>query len=278
MTPRPRLARLARRPLTLLGGVLVALVVMAALLAPVLTPYPGHAGLEIHVAQKLRPPSLAHPFGTDELGRDVLTRVVYGARVSLTAGVGIVLLTVAIGVPLGALAGYREDWLSGLIMRVADVFMSVPYLALALGLGAALGADLLHASIAVAIPWWPWYARVVRSQVLALRRSPFVEAARALGRTDAAIVFRHILPNCTGVILVQATLQLGLAILTVGALGFLGLGARPPTPEWGLMIATGRNFLPTWWWPALFPGALLFVAVLGFNLLGDALRDLVARD
>jgi len=254
----------------------VALVLGLALVADIVAP--AATGGRINMLQKLQPPSASHPFGTDELGRDVFTRVIHGARVSLASGLGIVLLTVAIGVPLGAMAGYRDGWWSGLIMRVADIFMSVPYLALALGLAAALGADLVHASIAVAIPWWPWYARVVRSQVLTLRRSAFVEAARALGRGDAGIIVRHILPNCAGVIIVQATLQLGLAILTVGALGFLGLGARPPVPEWGLMIATGRNFLPGWWWPALFPGLLLFVTVLGFNLLGDGLRDAIAGD
>ena len=267
-----------RHPLTLLGLLLIGGVTLLALLADVVTPYPEHAGLKINMGEKLRPPSARHPFGTDELGRDVLTRVIYGARVSVAAGVSIVVLTALLGVPLGAIAGYRDNWLSSAIMRTADVFMSVPYLALALGLAAALGADIVHASIAVAIPWWPWYARVVRSQVLTLRGSAFVEAARALGRSDATIVFRHILPNCAGVIVVQATLQLGLAILTVGALGFLGMGARPPMPEWGLMIATGRNFLPTWWWPALFPGVLLFATVLGFNLVGDGLRDLIAGD
>jgi peptide/nickel transport system permease protein len=260
------------------GAVLVAVVLALAVLADVVTPYPGSDGGRINMLEKLKPPSARHPFGTDELGRDVLTRVIHGARVSLAAGVGIVIVTLAIGVPLGAIAGYRDGWWSGVIMRVADMFMSVPYLALALGLAAALGADLVHASIAVALPWWPWYARVVRSQVLTLRRSAFVEAARALGRGDSAIIVRHILPNCLGVIIVQATLQLGLAILTVGALGFLGLGARPPVPEWGLMIATARNFLPTWWWPALFPGLLLFVTVLGFNLLGDGLRDAISPE
>ena len=264
------------RPLTMIVAILVALVLALALLADFVAP--TQEGGRINMLQKLKPPSARHPFGTDELGRDVLTRVIHGARVSLASGLGIVLLTVAIGVPLGAIAGYRDGWSSAVIMRVADMFMSVPYLALALGLAAALGADLVHASIAVAIPWWPWYARVVRSQVLTLRRRAFVEAARALGRGDAGIIFRHILPNCAGVIVVQATLQLGLAILTVGALGFLGLGARPPVPEWGLMIATARNFLPAWWWPALFPGILLFVTVLGFNLLGDGLRDALARD
>jgi peptide/nickel transport system permease protein len=275
---RPVVDRARRHPLTLFGLFLIGGVALLALLADVVTPYPEHAGLKINMAEKLHPPSPGHPFGTDELGRDVLTRVIYGARVSVTAGIGIVVLTALLGVPLGAIAGYRDDWLSGAIMRTADVFMSVPYLALALGLAAALGADIVHASIAVAIPWWPWYARVVRSQVLTLRSSAFVEAARAVGRSDAAIVFRHILPNCAGVIVVQATLQLGLAILAVGALGFLGMGARPPMPEWGLMIATGRNFLPTWWWPALFPGVLLFATVLGFNLVGDGLRDLIAGD
>jgi peptide/nickel transport system permease protein len=270
--------RLLRRPLARLGFALVGLAVVMAALADVVTPYPEHAGLKINMTEKLRAPSRAHLFGTDELGRDVFSRVIYGARVSILAGVAIVIVTALVGVPLGAIAGYREDWLSAAIMRVADVFMSVPYLALALGLAAALGADIVHASLAVAIPWWPWYARVVRSQVLTLRASPFVEAARALGRSETAIVFRHVLPNCAGVIVVQGTLQVGLAILTVGALGFLGLGARPPMPEWGVMIATGRHLLPTWWWPALFPGLFLFVTVLGFNLVGDGLRDLIAGD
>jgi peptide/nickel transport system permease protein len=267
-----------RRVLACVGGVLIGCSALVATLADVITPYPEHARLKIDVAQKLRPPSREHVFGTDELGRDVFTRVVYGTRVSVVAGLAIVIVTALVGVPLGAIAGYREDWLSAGIMRLADIFMSIPYLALALGLAAALGADIVHASLAVAIPWWPWYARVVRSQVLTLRESAFVEAARALGRSETAIVFRHVLPNCAGVVIVQATLQVGLAILTVGALGFLGLGARPPMPEWGVMIATGRNFLPTWWWPALFPGVFLFVTVLAFNLAGDGLRDALAGD
>jgi peptide/nickel transport system permease protein len=255
------------------GGLLTGLLVGVALGVPAMAGRLGESATRIDLSRKLELPSRAHWLGTDELGRDVTGRVLMGARISLAGGLGIVALTAAIGVPLGLLSGYYPARLGEVIMRVADLFLAVPYIPLAMALAAALGPSLVNAVIAAATPWWPWYARVIRAEVLSLRERAFVDAARALGCSTPRILVRHILPACVPLILVQATLQVGLAILTLAALSFLGLGPRPPVPELGLMIALARNFLPDWWWLTVAPGVAIALSVFAFNLLGDGLRD-----
>jgi len=264
---------LRRQQLLVAGGGLAALVVSATLAAPWLASFPADAGGRVNLAQRLESPSRTHWLGTDELGRDVFSRILYGTRISLAGGGGIVLLTALIGVPLGVLAGYYSGRFGESIMRAADLFMSIPYVPLAMALAAALGPSLSNAVIASAIPWWPWYARVIRAEVLSLRERSFVDAARAIGCSNGRIMVRHILPGCIPLILVQVTLQVGLAILTLAALSFLGLGPRPPTPELGLMISLARNFLPNRWWLTVAPGLAIALVVFAFNLLGDGMRD-----
>jgi peptide/nickel transport system permease protein len=216
---------------------------------------------------------LTHPFGTDEAGRDILSRVIFGAPISLQIGVLVIVLTLAIGVPLGVWAGYAGGLLDELIMRVTDMFLSFPPLLLALVISAVLGPSLTNSMIAIAIAWWPWYTRLTRGQVISLKERPFVEAARATGVTGLKIMFRHILPNSLTPIVVQASLDFGSVILTAASLSFLGLGAQPPTPEWGLMISTGRYYFLDHWYLATFPGLSILATVLAFNLMSDGLRE-----
>ncbi|MGQ9600723.1 MAG: nickel transporter permease [Anaerolineae bacterium] len=255
-----------------LGLVILILLVLAAVFAPILAP----AGpTQIVLPNKLLPPSLAHPFGTDDLGRDVLSRVIYGGRISLASGAIVVLLAMLLGVALGLVAGYWGGVIDGVVMRVSDVFLSFPRLVLAMAIAASLGAGLINGMIAVALSWWPWYARLVRSQMLSLKQADFVTAASSIGASHGRIIMRHLLPNIIGLIAVQSSLDLGYAILFTASLSFIGLGAQPPTPEWGAMISQGRNYMLTHWWYPTFPGLAIFVAVLGANLFGDTLRDIL---
>jgi peptide/nickel transport system permease protein len=221
------------------------------------------------------PPSREHLFGTDWLGRDVFSRVILGARIALEVSVLVVSLAILVGVPLGAVAGYRRGWADGLIMRVTDLFLAFPPLLLAMAIVAALGPGLENAALALVISWWPWYARLARGLAVSLREWPFVVAARAMGIRERTIVLRHIVPNSLGPIVVQATIDLGTVILAAGSLAFIGLGARPPAPDWGLMVAEGRQYLLEQWWLSTFPGLAIFVAVLAFNLVGDVLLRLL---
>jgi peptide/nickel transport system permease protein len=193
----------------------------------------------------------------------------------LGLGVAVVFATAVLGIPLGLIAGYFGGKMDELVMRIGDIFLAIPYLLLVIAIVLATGRGLGKLVIAIALPWWPWYARVVRSEVVQLKEMGFVEAARAVGASNIRIIFYHILPNVLNVAIVQASVQIGRAILAVGAMGFLGLGVRPPQTEWGLMISIGREFMPTWWWIACFPGAAIFLLGLGFNLLGDGLRDIL---
>lgn len=262
-----------RDRLAVLGLVLVTVLVLMAVFAPLLAPYPDQGAGTADVAARNLPPGWAHWLGTDTVGRDVLSRILYGSRPALLTSLAVVVLAVAIGVPLGLVAGFRGGRLDELIMRVADMFLAFPPLLLAMVIVALLGPSLLHASIALVISWWPWYTRLVRGVAQSLRERPFVEGARTLGLRDATIMWRHILPNCASPILVQATVDIGTVILSAGSLAFIGLGAQPPTADWGLMVAEGRSAIFTQWWLSAAPGAAIFLAVLGFNLLGDALRD-----
>ena len=265
----------ARSASSMLGLVIVVLFLAVAAAGPWIVPYPEDARGAVHLDQKLQPPGRTHWFGTDEVGNDVYTRVVLGARVSLWIGLIITVLAALIGVPLGILAGYAGGGLGETIMRVTDVFLSVPALVLALAVVGALGPGILNAMLALSLVWWPGYVRLVQGKTLALAQESYVEAARASGAGRLRVVFLHILPNCVSPIVVKASMDMGSAILAAASLGFIGLGAQPPYPEWGAMISHGRNYLPTWWWYSAFPGLAIYFTVLGFNLVGDGLRDLL---
>ena len=248
---------------------LIALLVVTAF-GPLLAPYDP---IQPSYSQLLAGPSSAHPFGTDEIGRDVLSRVLVGARVSLLVAAAVLASGVIAGSVLGALAGLSGGVTDELIMRVTDVFLAFPSFILAAAISASLGPGLNTLILSLAIVWWPAYARLARGQVLQIRALDFVEAARALGMGTARMLWRHILPNAVAPILVQMSLDVGYAILAASGLSFLGLGIQPPQPEWGTMIADAQNHLQDAWWMAAFPGAALAIAVLAFNLLGDGMRD-----
>jgi len=265
----------ARSSASVLGLVLVLVFLLMAAVGPWIVPYPEDARGAVHLDEKLRAPSSRHWFGTDEVGGDIYSRLILGARVSLQIGLIITLLATAIGVPLGIVAGDVGGPVGETIMRVTDVFLSVPALVLALAIVGALGPGIVNAILALGLVWWPGYVRLVQSKTLALKGQVFVEAARAMGTGRLRIVFVHILPNCVSPITVKASMDMGSAILAAAGLGFIGLGAQPPYPEWGAMISHGRNYLPTWWWYSAFPGLFIYLTVLGFNLLGDGLRDIL---
>ena len=259
--------------LAVLSLVVIVLFVLGAILAPLLTPYPGQGRGDPNILEKFRPPSSAHPLGTDYLGRDVWARILFGGRSSLSIGFLVVTVASVVGIPLGATAGYYGGWIDNLIMRITDMFLAFPPLLLAIAIAAALGPSFINVMIAIAFTWWPWYARLVRAQTLSLREQYFVEAARSIGVSDVAIIVRHILPNVLAPVLVQATMDIGSAILTGAAISFVGLGVRPPTPDWGEMISTGRIYFIERPWFAGSAGAAIFLVTLAFNLLGDAMRD-----
>jgi peptide/nickel transport system permease protein len=257
-----------RQPLALLGAAIAAVWVLVAVFAPLVAPYDP---LEQSFAQ-FQPPSSDHPFGTDELGRDVFSRVVYGARISLPLGLLLVVLASTIGAVLGALAGYFRGLADGVVMRVADLVFAFPAIILAMVVTASLGPGLANAVLALVIVAWPSYARVVRSLVLSIGDSDYVWATRLLGSPARRALVREVLPNVVGPVLVLATLDVGNAILLLSGLSFLGLGAQPPDAEWGSMVATGTQYFQ-FWWVGTFPGLAIFTAVLAFNFIGDSLRD-----
>jgi len=255
------------------GGLIVLLIFVVAVFAPLLAPYPADAGSATHPENALLAPSLTHLFGTDQVGRDVFSRVLYGARISPVIALVVLLLACAAGVPLGVAAGYFGGAADEVIMRVTDVFLAFPSLLLALAFVAVLPASLTVVTIAIAITWWPWYARLIRGQAASVAGRPYVEACRALGIPRWRILLRHVLPNSVTPLIVQVSLDAGGVILTISALSFLGLGAQDPVPEWGLMVAEGENYFTTGWWLVTFPGLAILITALAFNLLGDGLRD-----
>lgn len=265
-----RLKRIMKSGLGLVGGTILA-VLLAVSLFPDL--FATHDPFAIDADRRLRPPSAAHLFGTDELGRDVYSRVVHGSRISFGSALLVVVVGGSTGTTLGLLAGYYGGALDDLIMRAADVFIAFPGLIIAMGIVALLGPGLTNAMLAVILVWWPQYTRIARGQVVGEKVKPYVESARAVGRRDLGILFRHILPNCWVPLLVKATLDLGLAVLTTASLSFLGLGAQPPTPELGSLVTAGREHLLGAWWYSTFPGLTMFLAIFACNLLGDSLRD-----
>lgn len=271
---RLMLYRLRKNFLSIIGLVLVGIILLITALAPFIVPdLESATGEKIDTKNAFLPPSSAHPFGTDNMGRDYLSRVIFGARISIPHGFLIVLLAMVIGIPLGLIAGYYGGLLNSVLMRITDVFLSIPPLLLALAVAAILEPSLTNSVIAISFTWWPWYARLVQGEVLSKKEEEFVMAAKSLGAGNLYIIFKEILPNILSPIIVRATLDIGYAILTLSALGFLGLGARPPTPEWGTLCAAGRAHLPEMWWLPTFPGLAIFITVLAFNLLGDGLRD-----
>ena len=268
---RPFWKRAFRNVGAVLGIALLGLVTLVGIFAPQISPYDP---LAIEMSQKFQPPSRQHLFGTDELGRDMFSRVVMGTRISFQVAGEVLVIAGMIGIFLGVLAGYRGGIVDEIIMRAADIFLAFPSFLLAMAIVAALGASIQNAILAIAIAWWPRYARLLRGQVLAVKNMPFVDAARSIGAGDLRVMLWHVLPNCLAPLVVQFTTDAGAAILNTSALSFVQLGARPPMPEWGLMISQGRNFIVNYWWIPTFPGLAIALAVGGFMFLGDGLRDL----
>jgi len=270
---RDGLRRFFRHPTGIVGLSIIVFFLTISILAPVLRPY--DAARDRDLRARLAPPSAEHIFGADELGRDIFTRVWHGGRVSLRVGLIAVALAVGVGTFLGLVAGYVGGWVDTGIVWLLDILLAFPGILLAIAIVATLGPSLTNALIAISITQIPIYTRIVRSVVLSLRESEYVQAARALGSGSGRIVARHILPNSLSPLIVQLTLSIGVAILDVAALGFLGLGAQPPTPEWGLMIRDGFSQFLRAPWMSIFPGVAIFLSVVGFNLLGDAVRDVL---
>lgn len=263
---------LLRNPLAVIGGLIVLLLVILAVFAPFFATHSPYVGV---LTDRLKPPSAEFWLGSDELGRDIWSRIVYGARITLT----IVLLVAAIAAPLGmvigAISGYIGGWTDRILMGFTDIFLSMPKLILALAFVAALGPGIENAVIAIAITSWPAYARIARAETLTLRNSEFISAVRLQGASVARIIVRHVLPLLTSSVIVRVTLDMAGIILTAAGLGFLGLGAQPPLPEWGAMISRGRSFILDQWWVATMPGFAIVIVSLGFCFLGDGLRDVL---
>jgi len=257
-------------PLSLLGVLFIVLLILTGVLAPVLAPYDP---IEISPDRRLAPPSSANWLGTDEVGRDILSRVIHGARISLEIGVTIVFFAAVIGLVIGLISGFFGGVLDQTLMRFTDMFMSFPTLILAIAMTAALGPSLFNAVLAMIIVWWPIYARLIRGEVLAVKEKEYIRAIRALGARPFKIIFFHVLPNTIDVVVIRASIDFGNAVMFCAALSFIGLGAQPPQPEWGAMVTTGRDYLRDAWWLVTFPGLAIFLTVMGFNLFGDSLRD-----
>jgi peptide/nickel transport system permease protein len=269
---RPPIAfrQFRRSTVGLVGAALVVLFLALTAAAPLLAPYDPVAA---DFGSVLTPPGREHPLGTDDIGRDILSRILYGSRISLQAGLFTVAVALTIGLPLGLVAGFFGRHVDAVIMRSIEVILSFPTLVLALGITAILGAKLSHALFAIGIVFVPHFARLIRGQVLSVREQDFVIAARALGGSDVRLMVLHVVPNCLAPLLVQSSFSVSFAILTEAALSFLGLGTQPPTPSWGIMLAQGRGYLEQAPWLGAFPGLAVFLTVLGFNLLGDGIRD-----
>ena len=260
----------ARNRLAMLGLALVLLLVLVAVLAPWIAPYPPTIG---ELSERLQPPSAQHWFGTDDQGRDILSRLIHGSRVTLYVVLLVAVLAAPVGLLVGTAAGYAGGWVDAVLMRITDIFLAFPRLILALAFVAALGPGIENAVIAIAITSWPPYARIARAETLTIRQADYINAVKLLGAGPARIVLRHVMPMCLPSVIVRVTLDMAGIILTAAGLGFLGLGAQPPMPEWGAMIAAGRAYVLDQWWVAAAPGAAIFVVSLAFNLLGDGLRD-----
>lgn len=262
--------RIIKSKTALIGVIIIVLLVLTAILAPVIA---THSPTAQDIVNRYQAPSSDHLLGTDELGRDIFSRIVYGTRISIQIGVIAVSISLAIGVLLGGIAGYYGRWIDQIVMRFIDIMMAFPSILMAIALVAVLGPSLQNAMIAVGIVGIPQFARIVRSAVLSIKENEYIEAAKSIGAKHGRILIQHVLPNCVAPIIVQATLGVGTAILDAAGLSFLGLGAQPPTPEWGAMLSDGRAAIQNVPWVVAFPGLAIFLVVLGFNLFGDGLRD-----
>jgi peptide/nickel transport system permease protein len=266
--------RFSRNPTAVIGAAIVVVVVLAAIFAPWIAPHPDHVGSIVNFRARHQPPSAEYWFGTDNVGRDIFTRVLFGYRVSLLLAAVVLAIAVPLGAALGLVAGYFGGWAEIVIMRLTDIALAIPPLVMALAVTAVLTPNLIHAMFAIAALWWTWHTRLIFSITRTLRGQEFVEAAQILGASRLHILFREVLPNCASAILVKSSLDFGFVILIGAALSYLGLGVQPPTPDLGTMVASGADFLPDRWWESLLPGAAILFVALGFNLLGDGLRDL----
>lgn len=269
---------LLSNPLSVVGLTLVTFVVLTALLADFISPYPEHAGAVVDFLNANKPPSAAYWLGTDVVGRDQLSRIFYAYRVSLGLGVVVLAIAVPIGVTVGLVAGYLGGWADYVLMRITDVFLSIPPLVLALAIMGLLEPTLLNGMIAVTAMWWPWYARLVYNITRAQKVEGYVLAAEVIGAGKLHIIFREILPNCMPSIITKMTLDFGFVILIAASLSFLGLGVQAPTPDLGSMVSEGTRYLPDSWWLTVFPGIAILIAVFGFNLIGDVLREVLDPD
>lgn len=269
---------LLSNPLSLFGVLLVSLVVLSAAFADVIAPFPEHRGAVVDFVNFNRAPEWPYLMGTDLVGRDMFSRILYAYRISLLLGVVVLAIAVPIGVTIGLVAGYMGGWTEYLLMRLTDVFLSIPPLVLAMSIMGVLEPTLLNGMLAVTAMWWPWYTRLVYNITRAEREEGYVLAAEVIGASRLHILFREILPNCVPAVITKMTLDLGFVILIASSLSFLGLGVQPPTPDLGSMVADGAKYLPDSWWLTVFPGLAILIAVFGFNLVGDALRDLLGGD
>lgn len=266
---------LRKNRLTAISMYIIIIIVLIAIVSPFIVPHPEHIANEADMANKFAPPSNKNLFGTDELGRDIFSRVLYGTRVSISTAILAVGIALLIGIPLGAIAGTKGGIIDEVIMRITDMFLSFPPLLLAIVMVSLLGPSLNNAIIAIAVSWWPWYTRLVRGQAISLKERKFIQSAETIGTPTSKIIMKHIIPNTISPVIVQASMDMGGVILTIASLSFLGLGAQPPTPEWGLMISISRKYFPDVWWYSIFPGAAIFFTVLAFNLLGDGVREIL---
>ncbi len=266
----------SKNPLSIIGATIVFLIMCLAIFAPFVAPYPEHAGNFVDFSNASRPPSLHHLFGTDVFGRDILSRVFFGFRFSLVMGFVVISLTAPVGVTLGLIAGYMKGtWVDTLVMRLTDIFVAVPPLVLALAVTSILKPSVFNAMMAVSLMWWPWYCRLVYGISSSIKNEFFVQAAEVTGSGKLHIIFREILPNCFGPIFTKISLDMGWVILIGSALSFVGLGAQPPTPDLGTMVADGAKYMPDQWWMAVFPAFAIMFVVFGFNILGDGIRDML---
>ncbi len=259
-----------KSPLAVAGGTVVFIFLFIAVFGKYIAPYDP---IEANISEQFQPPSWEHLCGTDKLGRDVFSRLLCGARYSVWVGIVVLTVSTPIGVLLGGVAGLLGGWFDELIMRITDVFLAFPYLLLAMAVSAALGPSLENAMLAISIVWWPPYTRLIRGQALSVRESAYIDAAKSMGEGRLSIIWRHLLPNCLSPVLITLTLDMGAVVLATAALSFLGFGAQPPLPEWGRMISDGRIYLFQAWWVSTFSGLAIALTVLGFNLLGDGIRD-----
>jgi len=266
---------LLRNPLSLVGFVLLTLVVLMAVFAPWIAPFPTHNGAVVDFLNNNRAPSAQNWMGTDLVGRDIFSRILYAYQISLILGVVVLAIATPIGTVFGLMAGYLGGWIEAVLMRIVDVFLSTPPLVLAIAMMGVLEPTLTNAMLAVTAMWWPWYARLVYAISRSEREEGYVLAAEVIGASTRHIVFREILPNCLPAIITKMTLDMGFVIIIASSLSFLGLGVQPPTPDLGSMVAEGARYLPDSWWLTVFPGLAILVAIFGFNLLGDGLREIL---